>query len=154
MSAQALTQSARQQQLLRLAERDIEQDCTDYQALQRLMFALYEQLLARDTVQIEQLNQQILVLVEFTRERAERRSKILGALRLGYAQGAMASLFELYPETRRTQLTQRWIELSHLIQNAKALNERNGKLLAMHNDILSQLLGSRQGEQVYSPRYY
>ncbi len=145
----------RSEQLVQLAGRDIELDCTDYEGLQRLMQALYEQLLVRNSAQIESLNQQISVLVEFIRVRAERRSKILTAFGLSPSlPGAMEKLLIHCPLPNRSSYLQYWSELERLIQQTKSLNERNGKLLAMHNDILGQIMGSAQAEQVYSPRYY
>ncbi|WP_039914707.1 flagellar export chaperone FlgN [Cellvibrio mixtus] len=145
----------RSEQLVQLAGRDIELDCTDYVGLQHLMQALYEQLLVRSSAQIESLNQQISVLVEFIRARAERRSKILTAFGLSPSlSGAMEKLLIHCPLPNRNTYLQRWKELENLVQQTKSLNERNGKLLAMHNDILGQIMGSAQAEQVYSPRYY
>lgn len=145
----------RSEQLVQLAGRDIELDCADYQGLQRLMQGLYEQLLVRNSAQIESINQQIMVLVEFIRTRAERRSKILTAFGLSPSiPGAMEKLLMHCPIPNRNTYLQRWTELEKLIQHTKSLNERNGKLLAMHNDILNQILGGNAAAQVYSPRYY
>lgn len=145
----------RSEQLVQLAGRDIELDCADYQGLQRLMQALYEQLLVRNSAQIESLNQQISVLVEFIRARAERRTKILTAFGLSPSTtGAMESLLIHCPLPNRNTYLQCWRELENLVQQTKSLNERNGKLLAMHNDILGQIMGSAQTSPVYSPHYY
>ncbi len=145
----------RSEQLVQLAGRDIELDCADYQGLQRLMQGLYEQLLVRNSAQIESINQQIMVLVEFIRTRAERRRKILSAFGLSPSvPGAMEKLLMHCPIPNRNTYLQRWSELEKLIQLTKSLNERNGKLLAMHNDILNQILGGNAAAQVYSPRYY
>lgn len=145
----------RSEQLVQLAGRDIELDCTDYEGLQRLMQALYEQLLVRNSAQIESLNQQIAVLVEFIRARAERRAKILTAFGLSPSlPGAMEKLLIHCPLPNRNSYLQRWSDLETLVQQTKSLNERNGKLLAMHNDILGQIMGNARAEQVYSPRYY
>lgn len=145
----------RSEQLVQLAGRDIELDCADYQGLQRLMQGLYEQLLVRNSAQIESINQQIMVLVEFIRARAERRRKILSAFGLSPSvPGAMEKLLMHCPIPNRNTYLQRWSELEKLIQHTKSLNERNGKLLAMHNDILNHILGGNAAAQVYSPRYY
>lgn len=145
----------RSEQLVQLAGRDIELDCADYQGLQRLMQSLYGQLLVRNSAQIESLNQQISVLVEFIRTRAERRSRILTAFGLSPSiPGAMEKLLIHCPLPNRNDYLQSWSQLENLVQQTKSLNERNGKLLAMHNDILNQILGNGQAAQVYSPSYY
>lgn len=145
----------RSEQLVQLAGRDIELDCADYQGLQQLMQALYDQLLVRNSAKIESLNQQISVLVEFIRTRAERRRKILTTFGLSPSPpGVMATLLLHCPLPNRSTYLQRWTELETLVQQTKSLNERNGKLLAMHNEILGQIMGNAQAAQVYSPRYY
>ena len=145
----------RSQQLAQVAGRDLELDCADYQGLQRLMQTLYEQLLVRNSVQIESINQQILVLVDFIRARAERRTKILAAFGLvPTSSDAMKTLLSHCPLPNRNAYLHCWHELEKLVPETKSLNERNGKLLAMHNEILSQVMSDGQAVQVYSPRYY
>lgn len=145
----------RSQQLAQLAGRDLELDCADYQGLQRLMHALYEQLLVRNSAQIESINQQIQVLVDFIRARAERRSKILAAFGLVPSSSeAMKTLLSHCSVPHRDAYLHCWHELEKLVPETKSLNERNGKLLAMHNEILSQLMSDSPAVQVYSPRYY
>lgn len=145
----------RSEQLIQLVGRDIEQDCTDYQGLQKLMQSLYQQLLVRNAAQIETLNQQINVLVEFIGVRAERRQKILTAFGVSAARpGAMKYFLARCPLPNSAELMLRWDELEQLVQDTKAINECNGKLLAMHNEILNQIIGNAQSSPVYSARYY
>ena len=136
----------RREQLLTLVERDILQDRADYLSLRGLMQELYGHLMARDTARIELLNQQIETLVEAVRQRAERRSKTLQAFRLEADADGMQRLLASYPPSRRNHLLQSWQQLGQLAGQCQRLNERNGQLLAMHNDILSQLLVGRQAE--------
>lgn len=144
----------RSEQLIQLVGRDLELDCADYQNLQELMQAQYEALLVRNSVQIESLNQQISVLLELIRARAQRRSKILTIFGLPADQpGAMVRLLSHASTTSRELFMQCWNALGRLVQNTRSLNERNGKLLAMHNEILSQLLANEESSQVYAPRY-
>lgn len=149
----ASEQNNRAAQLIQLAARDIEQDCTDYHGLQGLMHSLYEQLLLRDCEKIDQLNQQIMVLVEFIAQRAQRRRKILTAFGVPAAASNPGIVKLLCSLPDSTNALARWAQLENLIKETKTLNDRNGKLLAMHNDIINQILGG-QAEQVYSPRYY
>lgn len=144
----------RREQLLQVLERDIQQDCADYAGLHRLMQSLYQQLLERNSAEIERINTQINFLVEYVRARTQRRSKILSAFGLGSGAEAMEQAFSLLPDSRREALQQKWQELAELVKQAKQLNERNGKLLAMHNDILSQLLAGERDTQVYAPQYF
>jgi flagella synthesis protein FlgN len=143
----------RREQLLQVLERDIQQDCADYAGLQGLMQGLYQQLLERNSAHIERINTQINALLEDIHVRTQRRSKILSAFGLGSGAEAMNQAFSLFPERRREALQQQWQELAERVKQAKQLNERNGKLLAMHNDILNQLLSADRDPQVYTQQY-
>ncbi|MGE8361649.1 flagella synthesis protein FlgN [Pseudomonas sp.] len=145
---------SRREQLLQVAEQDVQQDCADYLSLRGLMQELYQQLLNRNSQQIDLLNDQISHLVDQVRGRAERRSKILTAFGLGAGAPAVQQLFGLYPEGRGDHLRQTWQQLNQLVLQCKRLNERNGKLLAMHNDILNQMLGEQLDNQLYTPHFF
>lgn len=146
--------TAREQQLLQVIEQDLQQDCADYLALRGLMQELYQQLLKRDSRQIDLLNEQILPLVDQAKTRAERRSKVLAAFQLGSGPSAMQKLLARYPQTQRKHLESTWEQLGQLAGQCKRLNERNGKLLAMHHEILDQLLGEPGAGQLYTPQPY
>lgn len=145
---------SKKEQLLQLAERDLQQDGADYLSLLGLMQALYQQLLERNCQQIDLLNEQIARLVGQVRARAERRSRILSAFGLGTGGEAVQRLFGIFPPGREEHLRQQWEQLNQLVLQCKQLNERNGKLLAMHNDILNQLLGDRADARLYSPQFF
>jgi len=146
--------TAREQQLLQVIEQDLHQDCADYLTLRGLMQELYQQLLKRDSRQIDLLNEQILPLVGQAKARAERRSKVLAAFQLGSGNSAMQKLLARYPQAQRKHLELTWEQLGQLAGQCKRLNERNGKLLAMHNEILDQLLGEPGAGQLYTPQPY
>jgi flagella synthesis protein FlgN len=142
------------EQLLQVIEQDVRRDCADYLALRGAMQELYQQLLERNCRQIDLLNEQITTLVEQVRARAGRRSKILAVFRLGGDSAAMQQLLSHYPRARSEHLQRVWQQLGQLVVQCKQLNERNGKLLAMHNDILDQLLGDGRDPQLYAPQFY
>jgi flagella synthesis protein FlgN len=146
--------TAREQQLLQIVEQDLHQDCADYLTLRGLMQELYQQLLKRDSRQIDLLNGQILPLVDQAKARAERRSKVLAAFQLGSGNSAMQKLLARYPQAQRNHLVHTWEQLGQLAGQCKRLNERNGKLLAMHHEILEQLLGEPGSAQLYAPQPY
>ncbi|WP_330208562.1 MULTISPECIES: flagellar protein FlgN [unclassified Pseudomonas] len=146
--------SDKREQLLSVLERDIQKDCADYLRLRGLMQELYEFLLSRDMPCIDVINQQVTELVGDARMRAERRSKGLAAFRLQGDAPGLYCLFELYPGVRRTQLQQCWNQLGQLASQCQRLNERNGQLLAMHNDILTQLLSQQSDSGLYGQHPY
>nr|WP_272890901.1 flagellar protein FlgN [Stutzerimonas sp. S1] len=140
--------------MLQVVDDDLQQDCGDYLALRDLMQALYTFLLERDSVEIDRLNRQIGRHVASLGGRAERRGKVLAAFRLREDGDGMQRLLNGYPEARRAALQQRWQQLGQLAAECQQLNERNGKLLAMHHEILEQLLAAHQQTHLYGPQAY
>lgn len=145
---------SKREQLLQVVDEDIRQDSADYRVLHQLMQDLYQQLMARNCRQIDLLNEQIEAVLAQLRARAQRRGKILTAFGLSTDGEAMQQLFRLFPARQCAQLQQRWAELAELVRHGKYLNERNGKLMAMHNDILSQLLGDNNKANLYSAQFF
>lgn len=144
----------RREQLLDVIAQDIQQDSEGYLALRKLMQDLYAQLLLRDCQQIDQLNLQINQLIEQLRARAQRRNKIITAFGIMAGAQAMQTLLAVFPAPRGEQLQKQWAQLTHLVVECKQLNERNGKLLSMHNDILSKLLNISADSPLYTPQFY
>ena len=67
----------------------------------------------------------------------------------------MARLLSAYPAPRRDTLARQWQQLGEIALQCRQRNERNGRLLAMHNEILSQLLtGAGQDAAVYDQQGY
>lgn len=146
-----MTQRAR---LLQVVDQDIQQDARDCLSLRDRLQELYRHLLARDSAQIDRLNPEIQALLEAVTLRAQRRSKVLRAFGLQQDAEGMRTLLSNYPPPRREELQQEWLQLGQLTAQCKRLNERNGKLLAMHHDILSQLMGDVREQVVYSQQGY
>ena len=144
----------REQQLLHVVAQDLQQDQRDYQQLLPLMQALYQQLMQRNSQQIDQLNEQINQLLEPVRQRAERRSKVLKAFALGQGARAMTQLLARFAPAQRPTLQALWQELGELAGQCKAQNERNGKLLAMQNEIIQQMLAEPDRAQLYHQVYF
>lgn len=145
---------SRREQLLDVIEQDIQQDSEGYLALRKLMQDLYSQLLLRDCQQIDQLNLHINQLIEQLRARAQRRNKIITAFGIMAGNQAMQTLFSAFPAPRSERLQKQWAQLTRLVVECKELNERNGKLLSMHNDILSKLLNVGTDSPLYAPQFY
>ena len=140
--------------LLAVVADDIRQDCEQYLALRDLMQALYTFLLERDSAEIDRLNLQITRHVEALEVRARRRAKVLGAFRLSGDGDGMQRLLASYPADQRAELQAGWQQLGSLARHCQQLNERNGKLLAMHHDLSQQLLGDQRDARVYQPHAY
>ncbi|AWM59664.1 flagella synthesis protein FlgN [Pseudomonas songnenensis] len=140
--------------LLAVVAIDLEQDCDDYLALRDLMQALYAFLLERDSVEIDRLNLQITTRVETIGARAQRRAKVLSAFRLQADADGMQRLLGSYPDEQAVRLRQSWQQLGVLASQCQQINERNGRLLAMHHEILGQLLAGSHDARLYQPQMY
>lgn len=140
--------------LLAVVNDDLQQDCGDYLALRELMQELYSRLLERDVPEIDRINLQITVRVEAITARAQRRSKVLAAFRLEATSVGMRRLLASCSGPRGESLQQHWLQVGDLAVQCQQFNERNGKLLAMHHDILQQLLAGNQDARLYSPQAY
>ncbi|WP_462380853.1 flagellar export chaperone FlgN [Pseudomonas sp. Marseille-QA0892] len=141
---------SQRERLLQVAADDLRQDGEDYAALKALMDQLYHRLLARDVPGIERINALITDRVEHVTVRADRRTKVLGAFGLGSTPSAMQRLIEAYPAERRLAVAEHWRRIGVLATECQSLNERNGRLLAMHREIIAQLTGHMAA--VYAPR--
>lgn len=140
----------RREQLLCVIERDVNEDLQGYIRLAQLMTQLHGLLLERDSQQIEIANQQITALLDATMVRVQRRRKVIAAFRLNVDERAMEQLFGLFEPSRRNRLGHAWLGLRRQVERCRGLNERNGKLLAMHGDILQRVL-NRTPESIYLP---
>ena len=116
------------------------------------MQALYAFLLERDSPEIDRLNLQITTRVEALAVRAQRRAKVLGAFRLQADAEGSSGCSAAIPKTA-TRLRTLWQKLGAMASQCQQINERNGKLLAMHHEILGQLLAGSHA-RLYQPQMY
>lgn len=141
---------SQREKLLQVVEQDVFDDLTDFARLHEWMSRLQVALMARDCAVITTANKLIAGLVDAAGARARRRSKVLEVFQLQVDANAMQSLMGLYAPDRRTHLSQAWKHLIVSVGRCRDLNERNGKLLAMHSEIFHQL-AQQDTAQVYSP---
>lgn len=146
-----MTQRSR---LLNILAQDVEDDLLDYQHMDAVLLELHQALLGRDNPLITQLNERIEFLCEQVRVRAQRRSKALAALGLGVGASAMGNLLLHFSAAPRQQLESAWHALRAVASRCAEQNERNGQLLAMHHEIIEQLLGESTRNQLYAPPSY
>ena len=137
-------------QLLKVVEQDVYDDLAGFAHLLGCMSRLQASLMARDCDAIAAANEQISALMDTAGARARRRSRVLEVFHLGTDSRAMESLIGLYPPQRKARLAQAWQTLISSVERCRDLNERNGKLLAMHGEIFQQL-ARQDPAQVYSP---
>ena len=145
---------SQREKLLAVVDDDLQQDCRDYRTLRDLMQALYGHLLERDVSEIDRINLQVSSRIEVLAARAQRRSKVLAAFRLEATGPGMQRLLSGCSGERGEALQRHWQQLGELARQCRQLNERNGKLLAMHHEVLQQLLVGNQSAQLYTHQPY
>lgn len=145
---------SQREKLLAVVDEDLQQDCSDYLSLRELMQAMYGHLLKHDVPEIDRVNVQIGSHIEALGARAARRSKVLAAFGQETTATGMQRLLAGGSGERGESLRQHWQRVGELADECQQLNERNGKLLAMHHEILLQLLAGGQDAQLYSPQAY
>ena len=141
---------SQREQLLKVVEQDVHDDLTGFARLHGCMSHLQVALMARECDAITTANEQISALMDAAGARARRRSRVLEVFHLGTDTHAMQSLIDLYPSDRSATLARAWKTLIVSVERCRDLNERNGKLLAMHSEIFQQL-ARHDSAQVYSP---
>ena len=149
----------RQQKLLNYLVADINQDCDSYGMLETLLQAIFPQLVERNTLEVATINSQINELVVAIAERMKRRSSILQALGITEhdktsTHSSMLRALSLLPASERESALTNWKTLHDLVFRTHKLNERNGNLLAMQQEILNSLIDQSDSSGIYrSPSY-
>ena len=139
-------------QLFGIIEQDVFDDVRDFGLLNEHMNRLYSLLLARDTVEINVVNECILPLLDAVRGRARRRSKVMGAFPLRGEPQAMDTLIGYFAPDRRARIQTAWLNVVSSAERCLLLNERNGKVLATQSEIVQGLLDPHAGD-LYAPGY-
>lgn len=98
-------------------------------------------LAATDVEALARVGQEIEGLLGGLRESAKSRVRILGALGLPADQQGMLKLIRQLPGALSGQMLDSWKALEVALAQCKALNERNGELLASQRTILAELTG-------------
>ncbi|TXI25660.1 MAG: hypothetical protein E6Q67_00490 [Roseateles sp.] len=122
-----------------------------YEHLQLLLERQFQAALRHAAAEIGELGEAIVNQVQQLENQGRRDRELLVAL-LGREAG-VASVRELLrrlPRQKAEPLLQRWRALQRLLAHCKALNLRNGQLMAEQQMLMQQLLG--QEEHVYAER--
>lgn len=133
---------------------DVQRDSLDYSCLEECLQTLHGQLLAHDALAIADANTRISELLETLAQRARRRVRVLAALSAprsdAHSHGAaMQRLLSQLPPPHGPRLLRLWLGLEPRVQACQRLNQRNGRVLSVHRDLLRDLLEADTG--IYRP---
>jgi flagella synthesis protein FlgN len=133
---------------------DVQRDSLDYPRLEHCLQALHGHLLAREADAIADANARINELLETLAQRARRRVRLLAALavpRIDARSGGavMHRLLSELPAPHGPRLVRLWLGLERQVLACQRLNQRNGRVLRLHHDLLHDLLDTDAG--IYRP---
>lgn len=121
-------------------------DRNHYNQLKTLLTDQRQFLIARNAQALETLNASIFTVYEQLLENSKQRYKLL--TRLGIPAGAhgLRTLFTRLPAANQSQLNTLWDSLEQLAAECKTLNDRNGMVLAMQQEVLQNLFNVGEPE--------
>lgn len=141
-------------QLIKFFVQDLQQDSQSYTGLLDLLKSLNRAILARQVELITSINHQITACTLKLHESSLRREKILQALHLHSQEAGVEQLIAKLPNPLGSSTQTLWQEISQCIIDCKQQNNANGKIMAMHQELITQLLHQADNSGVYNPSYY
>lgn len=111
-------------------------------ALQPCLVEQQALLAQTDSQGLARIGEQINGLVEELQVSASERSGLMKLLGLTADGRGFSMLIAKLPAPMCDQLEQMWSELQNRLVRCKALNERNGELLASHRSAINELMGT------------
>ena len=119
--------------------RDVQADLDDYAALQELLAQQFAGALRHDAQAMAPLSDAILVLVDRLEARRQFRDGLLTRL-CGGAAPSVPALVAQWPAAQRAAVQALWDRLGLTVQDCKALNLRNARLLTEQHQLLTRVL--------------
>lgn len=121
-------------------------DRNHYNHLKTLLTDQRQFLIARNAQALETLNASIFTVYEQLLENSKQRYQLL--TRLGIPAGAhgLRTLFTRLPVANQSQLNTLWDSLEQVAAECKTLNDSNGMVLAMQQEVLQNLFNVGEPE--------
>lgn len=121
--------------------RGVHADLADYQELHHFLNAQFDAALRHQSDRLSEFATSITDLVETLELRRQERVAIVNDL-LGRTElASMSAIFKMLADVPRQQLQSTWQILEALVNECKALNTRNGRLLMDQQEIMRRVLG-------------
>lgn len=120
----------------------IVQDRQDYQQLRQLLENQRAQLLARDAAQLGGVSQQLMDTYQTLSQRAAQRQQLLSALQVSVDKQGLLGLFDRLPDAPRRKVNALWESLESLARECQQLNDRNGMVLHMQQEIMGNIVNA------------
>ncbi|SFN35359.1 FlgN protein [Izhakiella capsodis] len=121
---------------------DIRLDDQRYQQLAELLELQHSAMISCDSLQMAELNQQLLASYQQLQGSAQRRVTILKTLGLPERDEGMRQLLNALPQGLSAQAMEWWQKLEQQTQRCQHLNSRNGRLLHAQQEIFAGLINN------------
>lgn len=136
-------------QTLSILIKGVYADVTDYREMKGLLEDQFNAALHHRVHDMKGAAERITAMVEVLDARRREREELARRM-LGERQPAtMAAVFRLLPAAPRQAMQSWWQLLETLVNECKALNMRNCRLIMDQHEIMQRVLGSE--ENVYAP---
>ncbi|MDF1484206.1 flagellar export chaperone FlgN [Ramlibacter sp. H39-3-26] len=138
----------RQRSVARLME-GVRADVDDYHELRSMLSAQFGAALRHETLVLTDLAERIVALTGRLEERREERMALARFLMGSGLPAAMPLLLEALPRTAREALEAWWGVLEDLVNECKAQNMRNCRLMVEQHEIMQRVLDMEV--DIYAP---
>lgn len=126
--------------------RDAQADLADYGQLADLLEQQFDSAMQHDGARLTALAPQITALVDTLDERRRARVALAAQLLGPQAPVELAALLERVPAGHRASVQAMWDRLGAAVQQCKARNARNARLMTEQNALLQRVLhGPQEG---------
>ena len=123
---------------------DLAEDRKRYQTLTGLLENQRHHIVARDAAALEEVNQQIMALYQQLSKSSQQRYASLNALGINPGSEGMTSLIARLPAAHRPTVSALWQGLQEQALACQTINDYNGALMNMQQEILGNLLNSSE----------
>ncbi|OAE08565.1 flagellar protein FlgN [Pantoea sp. OXWO6B1] len=125
---------------------DMVEDNQTYGQLKALLREQRQALIARDVAELDRLNPQIFALYEQLAHNSQQRYQLLTQLGIPASSKGLRLLFSRLPARHQAQLDPLWQSLESVATECQALNDGNGLVVSMQQDILQKLVNVGEPE--------
>lgn len=125
-------------------------DYANYQQLNGLLEQQREAMIACQGDTVAAINEALMACYQALSQSASQRYRCLNTLRLPADARGMQFLFSRLPQGLASQTRGQWQALQQQAQACRELNERNGLLLTMQQEIMQPLVHTSQADFLYS----
>ena len=133
-------------QSVKILIQDMVEDRKHYHVLKDLLVQQREHIIARRAAELDQLNAHIMACYQHLSQHSQQRYRLLDRLGINANAQGMQMLITRLPAAHQPSVSALWQHLQQQVVECQAINEYNGTLMNMQQEILSNLLNISEPE--------